>query len=101
MSVKEFVEDTISSSKITVFSKTHCPYCRRAKALFADKYPDADIKIVEIDQRDDTSAIQDYLQSKTGQRTVPNVFINQEHIGGCDATLSLESQGKLSTLISA
>ena len=41
------------------------------------------------------AAIQDYLQQKTGQRTVPNIFINQKHIGGCDDLLSAERSGAL------
>lgn len=43
----------------------------------------------------DGAAIQDYLQQKTGQRTVPNIFINQKHIGGCDDLLSAERSGSL------
>jgi len=41
------------------------------------------------------AAIQDYLQQKTGQRTVPNIFINQKHIGGCDDLLAAERSGAL------
>ncbi|KAK0213927.1 thioredoxin-like protein [Armillaria fumosa] len=105
MSVKNFVEDTITSHKITVFSKSYCPYCRRAKTLFSDKYPDADIGVIELDERDDGSDIQEYLRQKTGQGTVPNIFImqvyelilstDQQHIGGCDDTMSLQNSGKL------
>ncbi|KAK0495198.1 glutaredoxin [Armillaria luteobubalina] len=101
MSVKNFVEDTITSHKITVFSKSYCPYCRRAKTLFSDKYPDADIGVIELDERDDGSDIQDYLRQKTGQGTVPNIFIDQQHIGGCDDTMSLQNTGKLAGLIAA
>ncbi|PBL03975.1 glutaredoxin [Armillaria gallica] len=101
MSVKNFVEDTITSHKITVFSKSYCPYCRRAKTLFKDKYPDADIGVIELDERDDGSDIQEYLRQKTGQSSVPNIFINQQHIGGCDDTMSLQNSGKLAGLIAA
>lgn len=41
------------------------------------------------------AAIQDYLHQKTGQRTVPNIFINQKHIGGCDDLLAAERSGAL------
>ncbi|KAK0470094.1 glutaredoxin [Desarmillaria tabescens] len=119
MSIKNFVEDTITSHKITVFSKSYCPYCRRAKTLFKDEYPDTDIGVVELDERDDGSDIQEYLRQKTGQGTVPNIFISelaffipirvyvltsstdQQHIGGCDDTMRLQSSGKLAGLISA
>ncbi|KAK0475073.1 glutaredoxin [Armillaria novae-zelandiae] len=101
MSVKNFVEETISSHKIAVFSKSYCPYCRRAKTMFKDNYPDADIDIIELDERDDGSDIQEYLRQKTGQGTVPNVFINQEHIGGCDDTMALQKSGQLAGKIAA
>ncbi len=42
------IQETISSHKITVFSKSSCPYCRRAKTLFKDNYPNADIGIIEF-----------------------------------------------------
>ena len=47
------------------------------------------------------AAIQDYLQKKSGQRTVPNIFINQEHIGGCDDLFAAKSSGKLDKLLAA
>ncbi|KAF8920571.1 glutaredoxin [Mucidula mucida] len=101
MASKNFVEDTISSNKITVFSKSYCPYCKQAKNLFSKKFPDAQIGIVELDERDDGSDIQNYLAEKTGQYTVPNVFINKKHIGGCDDTMALDRKGQLTTLINA
>ncbi|KAI0715103.1 glutaredoxin [Earliella scabrosa] len=101
MAVKDLVENTISENKIAIFSKSYCPYCRRAKALLTSKFPDTQTKILELDEIDDGSAIQDYLQEKTGQRTVPNIFINQKHVGGCDAVVGLDSQGKLAALVSA
>ncbi len=77
---------------------------------------------VRLDELDEGSAIQDYLAEKTGQRTVPNIFISefcptaasmflvssvpyetpdQKHVGGCDSVVSLDSQGKLASLVSA
>lgn len=83
----------IANNTITIFSKTYCPYCRRAKSLFASEFPDVKTEILEyvanvyllcnsshiphrLDDRDDGSEIQDYLQEKTGQRSVPNIFIS-------------------------
>lgn len=45
------------------------------------------------------SAIQQYLQEKTGQRTVPNIFINEQHIGGCDDLMKLNGSGELKKLL--
>ncbi|KAF8514279.1 thioredoxin-like protein [Gautieria morchelliformis] len=83
MAVKDIVEDTIANNKVVVFSKSWCPYCKAAKAtLRRFVKEDTDIKILELDQRDDGSAIQTYLAEKSGQSTVPNVFINTQHVGG-------------------
>jgi len=60
-----------------------------------------DFFAIELDQVDDGAAIQEYLTQKTGQRTVPNIFINQQHIGGCDDLLQAKSSGKLQKLLLA
>ncbi|KAI0652318.1 glutaredoxin [Trametes meyenii] len=101
MAVKDLVESTISENKIAIFSKSYCPYCRRAKQLLQNKFPDVQTKIYELDEIEDGSEIQNYLYEKTGQRTVPNIFINKKHVGGCDDVVSLESSGKLGGLVSA
>ncbi|KAF9055727.1 glutaredoxin [Panaeolus papilionaceus] len=101
MSVKQLVDDAISSNKITVFSKTWCPYCKRVKGLLSQKFPDVETKIIELDEVEDGSAIQQYLMDKTQQRTVPNVFFGGEHIGGCDDTFAAEKDGRLTALVKA
>ncbi|TBU34464.1 glutaredoxin [Dichomitus squalens] len=101
MAVKDLVENSIAENKIVIFSKTWCPYCKRAKALLTSKFPDVQTKIVELDELDEGSAVQDYLEEKTSQRSVPNIFINQKHVGGCDTVVGLDSQGKLASLVSA
>ncbi|PPQ66340.1 hypothetical protein CVT24_007177 [Panaeolus cyanescens] len=82
MSVKQIVEDNISSNKITVFSKSWCPYCKKVKTLLKTEFPEVEAKILELDEMEDGSAIQEYLYQKTNQRTVPNVFFGEKHIGG-------------------
>ncbi|KAI5897268.1 glutaredoxin-domain-containing protein [Schizophyllum commune H4-8] len=77
MSVKALAENAIC-----VFSRSWCPYCTRVKSLLDTRFPDAQRKYLELDKMDEGDDIQGYLQSKTGQRTVPNVFIKQKHIGG-------------------
>ncbi|KIY69767.1 glutaredoxin [Cylindrobasidium torrendii FP15055 ss-10] len=101
MSVKQFVEESIEGNKIVVFSKSYCPYCKRAKALLKDNYPSEEFLVYELDERDDGSDIQAYLAEKTGQRTVPNIFVGQNHVGGCDAVTAAHKSGQLSKLISA
>ncbi|CAN3375362.1 glutaredoxin-1 [Diutina rugosa] len=74
------IEDLIKSKPVFIASKTYCPYCKQAKetigAITSDAY------ILELDTLDDGSELQDALYELTGQRTVPNVFIGGEHIGG-------------------
>ncbi|KAI8575959.1 hypothetical protein K450DRAFT_179999 [Umbelopsis ramanniana AG] len=95
--VKSKVEEIIANNKVAVFSKSYCPYCRRAKEAL--KSITSEFFVIELDEADDGAAIQDYLQQKTGQRTVPNIFINQKHVGGCDDLLSLKSSGELQKLL--
>ncbi|KAJ7617905.1 glutaredoxin [Roridomyces roridus] len=97
--VEEFVEQTISSHKIAIFAKSHCPYSKRTKDLFAAELPDETPAILDIDEREDCAAIQDYLLQKTGQRTVPNVFVNQTQIGGNDKTHAAFESGELAKMI--
>ncbi|KAK1231094.1 Glutaredoxin [Marasmius sp. AFHP31] len=99
MSAKEIVESSINENTIAVFSKSWCPYCRSAKATLSKDYPDAEVKIYELDEMDEGDQIQAYLAEKTGQRTVPNIFINKQHVGGNDAIQSLKKKGELDKLV--
>jgi len=101
MSPKELVDKTIIDNKVAIFSKSWCPYCRRVKALFKEHFPAVTPFVVELDERDDTDAVQDYLKEKTGQRSVPNVFIDGKHIGGCDDTFASFKKGELAKLLEA
>ncbi|KAF9446503.1 glutaredoxin [Macrolepiota fuliginosa MF-IS2] len=99
MSAKDLVEKAIGGHQIAIFSKSYCPYCKRAKQLLKDNYPDATSVIYELDEMGEGSDIQAYLLQKTGQRTVPNVFIGQEHIGGCDDTVKAHSTKAIAPLL--
>lgn len=74
------VQDLIKSHKVFVASKTYCPYCTAAKKLIEEVYPEA--YILELDTMEEGDDIQNALAQITGQRTVPNIFINGKHIGG-------------------
>lgn len=60
----------------------------------------ATYKLIELDQESDGDAIQAALAEWTGQRTVPNVFIGDKHIGGSDVILEKHQQGKLVPMLS-
>ncbi|KAK2076065.1 hypothetical protein QBZ16_001401 [Prototheca wickerhamii] len=96
----EFVKQTIQQNRVVVFSKTYCPYCRKAKSALASVGLKQDqIKLVELDTRDDGEAIQDALLELTGGRSVPRVFIDGQFIGGGDDTDSLARSGKLAAML--
>ncbi|KAK1326243.1 hypothetical protein QJS10_CPA01g01278 [Acorus calamus] len=90
-------KEIVSSNPVVVFSKSHCPYCTRVKQLLNKL--GAAFKVVELDVESDGSEIQSALAEWTGQRTVPNVFINGNQIGGCDKTMEMHSSGKLVPLL--
>ncbi|XP_031107018.1 glutaredoxin-C4-like [Ipomoea triloba] len=92
-----FVKKTISSHSIVIFSKSYCPYCKRAKAVFTELKQKA--YVVELDERDDGWLIQNAVSEMVGRRTVPQVFINGKHIGGSDDTIEAYESGKLAKLL--
>ena len=82
-------------SKVEVFSKGYCPFCHRAKALLAAK--GVDFIEYPIDQKPE---LRDAMLTRAnGGPTVPQIFINDEHIGGCDDLMALEIDNKLDPLL--
>ncbi len=80
---------------ITIYSTTHCPYCIKAKALFDRK----NLKYEEIDVTGDDEARSELIKKSNGLRTVPQIFIGDKHVGGCDDIYMLDSRGELDKLI--
>ncbi|XP_010546004.1 PREDICTED: glutaredoxin-C1-like [Tarenaya hassleriana] len=90
-------KEIVASYSVVVFSKTYCGYCQRVKQLLTQL--GATFKVLELDEMSDGSEIQLALSVWTGQRTVPNVFIQGKHIGGCDRVMENHRQGKLASLL--
>jgi glutaredoxin 3 len=84
-------------ANVIVYSTTVCPYCVRAKALLKQK----NIAFSEINLSNEPDQVRIDLMSKTGLRTVPQIFINGQCIGGCDELYALERSGKLDPLLQA
>ncbi|MEP4890509.1 MAG: glutaredoxin 3 [Aliiglaciecola sp.] len=83
-------------SKVELYTKGYCPYCHRAKALLEEKGVAFDE--YRIDQNPD---LRDTMITRAnGGYTVPQIFIDDHHIGGCDDMFALESQNKLDNLLS-
>ncbi|BAO37680.1 glutaredoxin-1 [Kluyveromyces marxianus] len=97
------VQGLINSSKIFVAAKTYCPYCQATlKTLFDDKKVNKDIAtVLQLNELDDGAEIQDALLEISGQRTVPNIYINGKHIGGNSDLQELNSSGELDKLLAA
>ena len=74
------IDAEIAANKIMVYSKSWCGFCSSTKQLLQSKGFTFEVK--ELDLIENGDAIQNALKTKTGQRTVPNVFVNGEHIGG-------------------
>jgi len=98
--VKIFVDTTLTTKKVVVFSKTYCPYARKAKSILA-KYPidEKRMEVIEIEKRPDCAEIQAYMLELTGASTVPRVFIDGNCIGGGDDTAQLHESGELQKML--
>jgi glutaredoxin 3 len=82
-------------SNIKIYTTPICPYCVRAKALLKKKGASFD----EIDVFMDADARQEMEDRSNGRRTVPQIFIGDRHVGGCDDLYALENQGELDPLL--
>ncbi|KAI8325408.1 glutaredoxin 1 [Martensiomyces pterosporus] len=96
-SISKLVKSLINDNTVMVFSKSYCPYCSRAKAALTKH--NVQFKAIELDLEETGNEIQSYLFELTKQRTVPNIFVNSHHVGGCDDTLAAISSGKLDQLL--
>ena len=80
---------------VEIYTKGFCPYCTRAKALLRDKGVD----FVEYDVTMDALKRQEMIDRAHGGTTVPQIFIDGQHIGGCDDMTALDREGKLDPLL--
>ncbi|NWQ90640.1 TRXR3 reductase, partial [Burhinus bistriatus] len=91
------VRTLIASHRVMIFSKSYCPYCNKVKELFRSMH--VEYYALELDVTADGPSIQQVLAELTNQRTVPNVFVNGTHIGGCDSTYQAYHDGSLQKLL--
>ena len=74
-----------------------CPFCRRAEALLRDKgVSEIELITIELDGKGRAA-----LESLTGRRTVPQIYIGERHVGGCDDLHVLDRAGELDALLAA
>lgn len=84
-------------AKVEIYTKMTCPYCIRAKMLLKRKGVEYDEIAVDFGGEKK----QEMIQRANGRTTVPQIFIDGRHVGGCDDLIELESAGKLDELLAA
>jgi len=80
--------------KITIYSSDHCPYCVRAKDLLTRKKASFDEVRIDLDP-----SAKEAMMTLTNRRTVPQIFIGDVHVGGCDDLFALDRTGELDKLL--
>jgi glutaredoxin 3 len=84
------------NTKVKVYTTSYCPYCVRAKRLLQSK--GIAFEEINLEGKGDELMV---LKNRTGLRTVPQIFINDELIGGYDELAALDRSGKLDKLLSS
>lgn len=79
---------------IVIYTAEYCPYCRRVRALLDSKGVSYTVRDVERDPR-----LWNEIAERTGRNTVPQIFIGDRHIGGCDDLFALDRRGALDSLL--
>jgi len=78
-------------AKIEIYSGDHCPYCVRAKSLLKQR----DLAFTEYNVQQDQGKRAEMMQRSNGGRSIPQIFINDKHVGGCDDLYAIDKKGEL------
>ena len=81
---------------IIIYSSDKCPYCVKAKQLLESK--NVAFKELRVDKNPEL--VVESVKKSGGQKTVPQIFIDDYHVGGCDDLYALEKEGKLNSMLS-
>jgi len=84
----------MAEPRIVVYSTDWCPFCTRARGLLERK--GAKFEVIDIDERPEARA---EMMARSGRRTVPQIFIGDTHVGGCDDLYALDAAGGLDPLL--
>ena len=80
---------------ITIYSKSHCPYCVRAKQFLSSR----DLKFIELDITNNSKLQEQCFSKANGKKTVPQIFVGDHHIGGFDNMMALVKTGEFDKII--
>ncbi|MBJ7551410.1 glutaredoxin 3 [Marinomonas ostreistagni] len=83
-------------ANVTIYSSNYCPFCVRAKQLLQHKQADFNEILV-----DGNHSLRQEMMQKSGRHTVPQIWIGDRHVGGCDDLFALESAGELDALLAS
>lgn len=84
-------------NKVKMYTTAVCPYCTRAKQILKAKGVE-EIEEIRIDTQPEQ---RDHMMAITGRRTVPQIFIGDTHVGGCDDLIALDQRGGLVPMLQA
>jgi glutaredoxin 3 len=85
------------TAKVEIYTWSTCPFCLRAKSLLNNK----GVNFTEYSIDGDEDARAKMAQRANGRRSLPQIFINDHHIGGCDDIHALDRQGKLDEMLAS
>jgi glutaredoxin 3 len=84
----------MTQAAVTLYTSDWCPYCQRAKGLLAGK----NVVFSEINVEEDANFREEMI-ARSNRHTVPQIFIDDKHVGGCDDLFELDRSGELDRLI--
>ena len=84
----------MSQPKVRMYATGWCPYCERARQLLQQK--GIAFEEIDVDARPEARA---EMRARSGRHTVPQIFIGETHVGGCDDLYELDARGGLDTLL--
>jgi len=96
MARRESAGGQVAMVEVTLYTTRYCPFCVRAKMLLeAKKVPFTEVAV------DHDPAARQVMMQRSGRHTVPQIWIGDEHIGGCDELFALEQMGQLNQKLGA
>ncbi|MDO8905410.1 glutaredoxin 3 [Hydrogenophaga sp.] len=84
-------------ANVTMYTSAYCPFCSRAKALL-QRHGVADLNEIFVDGQ---QALRAHMTEITGRTSVPQIFIGETHVGGCDDLHALDARGALVPMLKA
>ena len=82
------------AAKVVMYATAWCPYCARARELLENKH--ADLEIIDVDR---DPVLRQQMMARSGRHTVPQIFVGDVHVGGCDDLYALDAKGGLDPIL--